>query len=97
MMLFLSLKNHETGTDRVFEAYKNFFFSEEPNIIINLQGDMPNLKPSTIIKLNKHLEKGSCDMATLASSIKNESENKNKNIVKVITKENIKFSAFQGD
>ena len=53
---------------------------------------MPNLKPSTIIKLNKHLEKGSCDMATLASSIKNESENKNKNIVKVITKENIKFS-----
>ena len=22
---FLSLQNHETGTDRVFEAYKNFF------------------------------------------------------------------------
>ncbi len=88
---FLSLQNHETGTDRVFEAYKNFF-SEKPNIIINLQGDMPSLKPSAIIKLNEHLEKGSCDMATLASSIKNESENKNKNIVKVITKENIKVS-----
>ena len=31
-------------------------------------------------------------MATLASSIKNESENKNKNIVKVITKDDIKSS-----
>ena len=35
---FLSQKNHQTGTDRVFEAYKNFF-SEEPNIIINLQSE----------------------------------------------------------
>ena len=90
---FLSLKNHETGTDRVFEAYKNFF-SEKPSIIINLQGDMPSLKPSTILKLNEHLRKGSCDIATLASSIKNKSENENKNVVKVITKDNIKTSDF---
>ena len=88
---FLSLQNHETGTDRVFEAYKNFF-SEEPNIIINLQGDMPSLKPSTIIKLNEHLVKGSCDIATLASDIKDETENENENIVKVITKDDIKNS-----
>ena len=88
---FLSLQNHETGTDRVFEAYKNFF-SEEPNIIINLQGDMPSLKPSTILKLNEHLVKGSCDIATLASDIKYETENENQNIVKVITKDDIKNS-----
>ena len=88
---YLSLQNHETGTDRVFEAYKNFF-SEKPSIIINLQGDMPSLKPSTISKLNEHLAKGSCDMATLASGIKDDSENKNKNIVKVITKDDIKNS-----
>ncbi|MFL2888042.1 MAG: 3-deoxy-manno-octulosonate cytidylyltransferase [Pelagibacteraceae bacterium] len=90
---FLSLKNHETGTDRVFEAYKNFF-SEKPSVIINLQGDMPSLKPSTIVKLSQHLQKGSCDIATLASSIKDEKENKNKNVVKVITKDNIKISEF---
>ena len=88
---YLSLQNHETGTDRVFEAYKNFF-SEEPNIIINLQGDMPSLKPSTILKLNEHLVKGSCDIATLASDIKYETENENQNIVKVITKDDIKNS-----
>ena len=88
---FLSLQNHETGTDRVFEAYKNFF-SEGPNIIINLQGDMPSLKPSTILKLNEHLVKGSCDIATLASDIKYETENENQNIVKVITKDDIKNS-----
>ena len=88
---YLSLQNHETGTDRVFEAYKNFF-SKKPSIIINLQGDMPSLEPSTISKLNEHLAKGSCDMATLASGIKDDRENENKNIVKVITKDDIKNS-----
>ena len=44
---FMSLSKHETGTDRVFEGFKNFY-SSEPNIIINLQGDMPNLDSSAI-------------------------------------------------
>ena len=33
---FVSTKNHNTGTDRVFEAFEKFF-SSEPSIIINLQ------------------------------------------------------------
>ena len=44
--------NHETGTDRIFEVFQNTL-SSEPNIIINLQGDMPNIKPSSISKLEK--------------------------------------------
>ena len=39
--------NHETGTDRIFEVFKETLNSE-PNIIINLQGDMPNLELSLI-------------------------------------------------
>ena len=37
-MSFLSLKQHETGSDRVYEAFNNFF-SSKPEVIINLQGD----------------------------------------------------------
>ena len=90
---FLSTNNHETGTDRVYEAFK-IFYSSKPSIIINLQGDMPNLDPSTIVQLNQYLQEGSCDIATFASSIKNQSEIQNPNIVKVITKNNLEKSKF---
>ena len=39
------IKNHQTGTDRVFEVFKNL--NEIPEIIVNLQGDMPNIKPES--------------------------------------------------
>ena len=66
---FISEQPHETGTDRVFEAFK-IFYSSKPKIIINLQGDMPNLNPDSISYLSQHLNKGLCDVATLASSLK---------------------------
>ena len=90
---FLSLSDHETGTDRVFEGFKNFY-SAAPEIVINLQGDMPNLDTNAIIKLNEYMQKSICDIATLASSIKNKDEIQNKNIVKVITNKNIEKSGF---
>ena len=90
---FLSLSDHETGTDRVFEGFKNFY-SAAPEIVINLQGDMPNLDTNAIVKLNEYMQKSICDIATLASSIKNKDEIQNKNIVKVITNKNIEKSGF---
>ena len=90
---FLSKDFHETGTDRVFEGFQ-IFYSSKPKIIINLQGDMPNLDPSTIIQLNQYIQGGTCDIATLGSSIKNEREIQNQNIVKVITKNNLEKSKF---
>ncbi len=90
---FISKQSHETGTDRVFEAFK-IFYSSKPKIIINLQGDMPNLKPDSISYLSQYLNTGLCDVATLASSFKNNTENHDKNIVKVVTKNDIKKSQF---
>ena len=34
--------DHETGTDRIFEVFSKRLKSD-PNIIVNLQGDMPNI------------------------------------------------------
>tara|TARA_Y100001970_G_scaffold19183_1_gene21454 strand:- start:928 stop:1662 length:735 start_codon:yes stop_codon:yes gene_type:complete len=90
---FLSISQHETGTDRVFEGFENFY-SSKPKVIINLQGDMPNLDPKAINQLKKYMDKGLCDMATLASSVKTKEEIQNPNIVKVIAKDNIEKSGF---
>ena len=46
----LTNQDHSSGSDRIYEVYsqklKNNF-----DLIINLQGDMPNIKPDTILKL----------------------------------------------
>ena len=43
-----TLENHQTGTDRIFEVFKKQLNSES-DIIINLQGDMPNIHPKVIL------------------------------------------------
>ncbi len=44
--------NHLSGSDRVFEAYLKKL-ENKVDLIINLQGDMPNIVPSNISKLEK--------------------------------------------
>jgi 3-deoxy-manno-octulosonate cytidylyltransferase (CMP-KDO synthetase) len=84
---------HETGTDRIFEVFKNKFNSK-PKIIINLQGDMPNLNPNVIKNLADHMKKNLCDIGTLASSIESDNEKKDPNVVKVLTENDIKNKSF---
>ena len=90
---FISQNDHQTGTDRVYEAYEKFY-SSKPEVVINLQGDMPNLKPEAIVKINNYMLKKICDVTTLASSIKSKDEFQQQNIVKVETKDNIEKLDF---
>ena len=41
--------NHPNGTSRVFEAFKKIK-NDNVDLIINLQADLPNIKPSSISK-----------------------------------------------
>ncbi len=83
---------HETGTDRIFEAFEKEL-KKKPKFIINLQGDMPNLDTLAIIDLVNHMKKNTCDIGTLASNLEEE-EKKDSNVVKVITKKDIKKKEF---
>ena len=89
----LTSDKHQTGTDRVFEVFKDKLESK-PEVIINFQGDMPNLNPDSIKELAIHMEKKICDIATLASHIKNEQEKKDPNVVKVFTSQKIVNKTF---
>ena len=89
----LTSKNHATGTDRVFEVFKNTL-KNDPNIIVNLQGDMPNIEPKAISDLINYMKEEKCSIGTLASEIKSISEFEDQNIVKVCVKEKIKPGMF---
>ena len=89
----LTSNSHETGTDRVFEVFKKTLNSE-PRIIVNLQGDMPNISPTAIKYLINYMDKGKCDIGTLASKICSELEHNDKNVVKVFVREKLNLGMF---
>ena len=84
----MTKKDHLSGTDRVAEAVAKLS-DNDITICINLQVDIPNLNFKDIIKLNYLMQKHKCEIGTLASPIENTNELKNRNIVKVQTKEKI--------
>lgn len=69
-----------SGTDRVFEAIKEM----EADIIINLQGDEPFIRPDMADLLFSVMEKEDLDMATLCCPIANDKEYHDPNTVKVV-------------
>jgi len=89
----LTEANHQTGTDRIYEVFKNHLNSE-PELIINLQGDMPNIDPKVITNLVSYMSKGKCDIGTLASKFISESELADENNVKVATKNKLSINQF---
>ena len=84
---------HETGTDRIYEVFQNQLKSL-PSIIVNLQGDMPNIDPKVIIDLISYMNEGKCDIGTLASSFSSDAEILEENNVKVAIKKKLKVNQF---
>ena len=64
------------------------------DLIINLQGDMPNIKPNSITKLEKLMRKNDCDIGTLASFITNDDEIHDANVVKVQVGQELENDSF---
>ena len=87
----LTKGDYLSGSDRIFEVYKRELMNDI-DLIINLQGDMPNIKPNAISKLVNLMRDSSCDIGTLASQIRNKKDIYNKDIVKVHTKDSLNIS-----
>ena len=80
----LTKKEHFSGSDRVYEAYIKMF-ENNVDLIINLQGDMPNIKPNSISKLERLMRNGNCDIGTLASKMTNDKEINDPNVCLLYT------------
>ncbi|ESU24950.1 3-deoxy-manno-octulosonate cytidylyltransferase [Flavobacterium enshiense DK69] len=79
----MSIKEHESGSDRIAEAVENM----DVDVVINVQGDEPfiNKKPlEQVIEIFRKDTEKKVDLASLMFEIKNKSEIENPNNVKVI-------------
>jgi len=89
----LTKQNHLSGSDRIHEVYLKKL-KDDVDLIINLQGDMPNIKPNSISELETLMRKYNCEIGTLASNMKNKNEIFNPNIVKVVVGDDLKKNIF---
>ena len=79
----ITASDHASGSDRIFEALEIADPAGEAEIIVNLQGDLPSLDPALVRRLIALLRDGDGDIATLASTIVEEREADDPNVVKI--------------
>ncbi len=89
----MTKQDHSSGSDRAYEVFIEKL-KNKVDLIINLQGDMPNIKSNSILKLEKFMRENNSDIGTLASSIVDKKEINNSNVVKVEVEENLKDNTF---
>jgi 3-deoxy-manno-octulosonate cytidylyltransferase (CMP-KDO synthetase) len=80
----LTRNDHPSGSDRVFEAVRRVDNAQDFEIILNLQGDLPTLDPSTARACLEPVLGPGPDLATLAAEIRLEAERTNPNVVKLV-------------
>ena len=89
----LTSNKHKTGTDRIYEAIKKLNI-KDVDLIMNLQGDEPQIEIEDIMSLNDKMIKNNSNLGTLAAIIKDNKYLKNENIVKVITENSLEKNDF---
>ena len=89
----LTKSDHPSGSDRIYEAYIKEL-KNNVDLIINLQGDIPNIKPNSISKLERLMRRNNCDIGTLASYIVHKNDITDTNVVKVEMDEILKDDNF---
>lgn len=76
--------DHETGSDRIFEALTILDPGNSVETIVNVQGDLPTIDPLVIGAALKPFENAAVDIATLCVEIVRDEEKTNPNVVKLV-------------
>lgn len=87
----LTSPDHQSGTDRCFEAWKKT--DEKFDVIINIQGDEPFIEPAQIEELANCFSDEKAEIATLVKRIENSEILFNPNKVKMV-KNNDQFALY---
>ena len=83
----MSVKEHESGSDRIAEAVANL----EVDIVVNVQGDEPFIDKEPlekVIEVFRNDKENKVDLASLMREITNEEDIQNPNNVKVVVDQN---------
>jgi 3-deoxy-manno-octulosonate cytidylyltransferase (CMP-KDO synthetase) len=76
--------DHQSGSDRIFEALCALDPDAAVDTIVNLQGDLPTIEPDTIGAAVAALADPTVDIGTVAVEITDEEERTNPGVVKVV-------------
>jgi 3-deoxy-manno-octulosonate cytidylyltransferase (CMP-KDO synthetase) len=76
--------DHQSGSDRIFEALQAVDPNGKADVVINVQGDLPTIEPDVIRAALAPLAERAVDIATLGVEIAREEEKANPNVVKVV-------------
>jgi 3-deoxy-manno-octulosonate cytidylyltransferase (CMP-KDO synthetase) len=76
--------DHQSGSDRIFEAVSRIDPEGEIETIVNLQGDLPTLDPRLVRACLGALDDSAADIGTIAATITRVEERTDPNVVKVV-------------
>jgi len=73
-----------SGTDRVFRALQSIDSEGSHDVVVNVQGDLPDLDPSSVRAVLRTLTQTRSDIATLAAPITERAQRSNPAVVKAV-------------
>ncbi|MGB5800518.1 MAG: 3-deoxy-manno-octulosonate cytidylyltransferase, partial [Mesorhizobium sp.] len=76
--------DHESGSDRIFEALGAVDPAGKVETVVNVQGDLPTIDPAIIGAALRPFAEPSVDIATLGVEIADAAEKTNPNVVKIV-------------
>ncbi len=75
--------NHNSGTDRIAEVTRRS--CPDADVVVNLQGDEPELEPSVVTALVQEMKTTKCQMATVAAPMTSAAMVRDPSCVKVVS------------
>jgi 3-deoxy-manno-octulosonate cytidylyltransferase (CMP-KDO synthetase) len=82
---FLTNPGLPSGTDRIFAALKQNDLLEQFDVIVNVQGDVPNISPEVVLQTaNLFLKDSDASVATAVLKIEDKKKLSNPNVVKAV-------------
>ena len=76
--------DHQSGSDRIFEALRALDPDGAVTTVVNVQGDLPTLDPEAIRRSLVPLEEPEVEVATLVAEIRREEEKTAPSVVKMV-------------
>lgn len=80
----MTRSDHESGSDRIFEALQALDGAGKVSVVVNVQGDLPTIDPGIIGASLAPLADPNVDIATLGVEIVREEEKTNPSVVKIV-------------
>lgn len=81
----MTRQDHQSGSDRIYEALQKADPDSKAEFIINVQGDLPTIEAEVVrASLRPLLDNPATDIATLTVEITDEHEKTNPNVVKIV-------------